>query len=67
MKYNKENVEPGDFVKLHSGEDEPYLKVISIYSETCDVRTDYGMLYDVPYEDIRDLKLESEYFAVAGL
>ena len=67
MKYNKQNVEAGDFVKIHAEDGEPYLKVISTYSETFDVRTDYGMFYDVPYEDILDLKLESEYFKVAGL
>jgi len=64
--YDYRNVEVGDYVKLSGEEDAPYLYVLSTRLSTFDVQSEYGVLTDIPYDGIIDLKLESEVFRVVG-
>ena len=64
MTYNQETVKTGDFVKI-DGEDK-YLTVTSTQKETLGVRGDWIAWEDLPYSEILDLKLESEFFEAAG-
>jgi len=55
---NKENVYTGDYVKLNLCEG--WYKVVFVSDDYIDLVDDFGMNTDARYEDITDLKLESE-------
>ena len=64
MEYTKNDVHVGDYVRLFE-DDEDYYKVVFCDEYEFDVSGKFGGMVLIPYGDIIDLKLESEYFDVS--